>query len=386
MSAAPQALAGVKVLDLTRVLAGPLCTMQLGDMGAEVIKVESTAGDDTRGWGPPFIEGESAYFLGVNRNKRSVVIDLADDAGQAQLRELIRWADVLVDNFKVGTFDRWGLTDAWFDAETPRLIRCSISGYGSSGPQSRLPGYDFILQAESGLMSICGEADGRPMKYGVAIVDITTGLLACNGILMALQARHLTGKGQKVETSLFESGLFMLANVASNHLATGKTPGRFENGHPNIVPYSTYPASDGILAIAVGNDAQYAKFAEVIGLGEPGRDERFRTNAGRVGHRAELDALIETAMQRETSAHWVSVLMALGIPVGRINSVDQALSSPQAVAREMVQSIPLASGATLRTLGFPIKYSNTPATVRLPPPHVGEHTDEVLAELGRVAS
>src|SRR5215472_17427043 len=260
------ALAGIRVVDLTRSLAGPLCAMMLGDMGAEIVKVEPPgSGDDTRTWGPPFVGGEAAYFLGANRNKRSLTLNLAAPAGQGVLRELVTRADVLVDNFKLGTLAKWGFTDAWFDANAPRLVRCQITGYGASGPKAQLPGYDFILQAESGLMSICGPEDGGPAKYGVAIVDVCTGMLACNSILAALNARHRTGKGQKVELSLYESSLAMLINVAANYLIAGRDGGRFGNGHPSIVPYTTYRAADGMMALAIGNERQFARTCEVLG-------------------------------------------------------------------------------------------------------------------------
>src|SRR5215472_1179845 len=251
-------LAGIRVLDLTRILAGPLCTMMLGDMGADVIKVEPPeSGDDTRAWGPPFLAGDAVYFLGVNRNKRSLTLNMAVPAGQKILAGLIEKADVLIDNFRLGTLEKWGFGDTWFEQSAPRLIRCSIAGYGSSGPKAALPGYDFVLQAESGLMSICGEPDGGPTKYGVAIVDVCTGMLACNAVLAALNARQRTGAGQKVEVSLYETSLAMLVNVAANYLAIGREGGRYGNGHPSIVPYTTYHAADGMMAIAVGNEAQF---------------------------------------------------------------------------------------------------------------------------------
>src|SRR6476659_1093720 len=229
--------AGIRVLDLTRILAGPLCTMMLGDMGADVIKVEPPeTGDDTRAWGPPFLAGDAVYFLGVNRNKRSLTLNIAVPEGQKVLGGLIEKADVLIDNFRLGTLEKWGFADAWFERHAPRLVRCSITGYGSSGPKAALPGYDFILQAESGLMSICGAPDGVPTKYGVAIVDVCTGMLACNAILAALNARHGTGKGQKVEVSRYESSLLMLVNIAQNYLSLGKDGSRFGNGHPSLVP------------------------------------------------------------------------------------------------------------------------------------------------------
>ena len=292
--AATGPMAGTRVIDLTRILAGPLCTMMLGDMGAEIIKVEPPGtGDDTRTWGPPFAAGEAAYFLGANRNKRSITLNMAAPVGQKVLTDLIGKADVLVDNFKLGTLDKWGFTDEWFEQNAPRLVRCSITGYGSSGPKAALPGYDFILQAESGLMSICGEQDGVPTKYGVAIVDVCTGMLACNAILAALNARHRTGKGQKVEVSLYESSLAMLVNVASNVLVSGKGGGRFGNGHPSIVPYTTYKAADAMIALAVGNDNQFARAAEVLGHPEWAKDERFAKNRSRVENRDTIDGLIE---------------------------------------------------------------------------------------------
>ena len=276
-------LTGTKVLDLTRILAGPLCAQMLGDMGAEVIKVEPPgSGDDTRSWGPPFAGTESAYFLGINRNKRSITLNMAAKPGQEILARLIQQCDVLVENFKAGTLEKWGFTNDWLKQNAPRVIRCSITGYGTDGPKGGLPGYDFILQAESGLMSITGETGGDPMKYGVAIVDITTGLLACNTILAALNARHSTGRGQHVEVSLYESGLFMLANVASNHLVSGRDARRFGNGHPNIVPYTAYPVKDGMIAVAVGNDGQFVKFAAALGHPEWPSDARFVRNQDRV--------------------------------------------------------------------------------------------------------
>src|SRR3979411_2337547 len=271
-------LAGMRVVDLTRILAGPLCTMMLGDMGAEVIKVEPPdKGDDTRGWGPPFVAGEAAYFLGINRNKRSLTLNMAVPAGQKVLAGLVEKADVLIDNFRIGTLEKWGFTDAWFEQHAPRLVRCSITGYGSTGPKAALPGYDFILQAESGLMSICGEPDGAPTKHGVAIVDIGTGMLAGNATLAALNARRGSGRGQKVEVSLYESSLFMLVNVASNVLLSGRGGARYGNGHPSIVPYTTYRARDAMIALAIGNDSQFAKCAAVLGHPEWAQDARFAT-------------------------------------------------------------------------------------------------------------
>ncbi len=298
--AADGPLAGMRVVDLTRILAGPLCTMMLGDMGADVIKVEPPdKGDDTRGWGPPFIAGEAAYFLGVNRNKRSLTLNMAVPAGQKILAGLVEKADVLIDNFRIGTLEKWGFTDAWFKQHAPRLVRCSITGYGSTGPKAALPGYDFILQAESGLMSICGAPDGAPTKYGVAIVDVCTGMLASNSILAALNARHRTGKGQKVELSLYETSLAMLINVASNYLTAGRNGGRFGNGHPSIVPYTTYQTADAMVAIGIGNERQFARTAEVLGHPEWAQDARFTSNRARVENRDLIDGLINEALSHD---------------------------------------------------------------------------------------
>ena len=377
------ALAGVRVLDLTRILAGPMCAMMLGDMGADVIKVEPPAGDDTRTWGPPFAAGEAAYFLGANRNKRSLTLNMAVPAGQKLLAELIRKADVVIDNFKLGTLAKWGFTDDWFDAEAPRAVRCSITGYGSSGPKASLPGYDFVLQAESGLMSICGEPDGGPTKYGVAIVDVCTGMLACNSILAALNARHASGRGQKVEVSLFESSLFMLVNVASNVLVSGRGGGRFGNGHPSIVPYTTYSAKDAMMALAIGNDVQFAKCAAVLGHPEWAEDKRFAVNSARVANRDVLDAAIGEALATDTADNWLVKLKAVGVPCGRINSVAEALAEPQTEARRMVETVPHKTIGDLKLVGMPYKFSGTPASIRRAPPTLGEHTEEILAsELG----
>jgi len=388
MSAQPAgALFGIRVVDLTRILAGPLCTMMLGDMGAEIIKVEPPGtGDDTRTWGPPFVAGEAAYFLGVNRNKRSLTLNMATPAGQAVLQSLVKRADVLIDNFKLGTLAKWGFTDDWFDVYAQRLVRCQITGYGSDGPKAPLPGYDFILQAESGLMSICGPADGGPTKYGVAIVDVCTGMLASNAILAALNARARTGKGQKVEVSLYESSLAMLVNVAANVLVTGTGGGRFGNGHPSIVPYTTYSAADAMVALAVGNDTQFAKAAAVLGHPEWGQDARFATNRARVENREAIDGMIGAALARDTADAWLAKLKAVGVPCGRINTVAQALEDPQTAARRMVESVQHPTIGDLQLLGIPFKFSETPAAVRRPPPTLGEHTDEILGELGMDAA
>jgi crotonobetainyl-CoA:carnitine CoA-transferase CaiB-like acyl-CoA transferase len=376
----------LRVLDLTRVLAGPVCAMMLGDMGADVLKVEPVGqGDDTRAWGPPFLGGESAYFLGANRNKRGMTLNMAVPAGQAVLARLIARSDVLVENFRSGTLARWGFDNAWFEAHAPNVVRCSITGYGTTGPKAAMPGYDFILQAESGLMSICGEPDGAPMKYGVAIVDLCTGMLACNAILGAVAARSRTGRGQQVEVSLFDTGLFLLANVASNHLASGREAGRYGNGHPNIVPYTAFPVAGGMIAVAVGNDAQFRKFAEVIGHAEWSDDPRFRRNQDRVQNRQALDAMIAAVLEGADAQTWITKLQQAGIPCGRINSVSQALADPHAAAREMISTFEHPAAGEVRTLGIPFRFSATPASIRRPAPLLSEHTDEVLTGLGYTA-
>jgi succinate--hydroxymethylglutarate CoA-transferase len=373
-------LAGIRVVDLTRILAGPLCTMMLGDMGADVIKVEPPdQGDDTRRWGPPFVGAEAAYFLGVNRNKRSLTLNMAVPAGQKILAGLIGKADVLIDNFRLGTLEKWGFGDAWFEQSAPRLIRCSITGYGSSGPKAALPGYDFVLQAESGLMSICGEPHGQPTKYGVAIVDVCTGMLASNAILAALNARGRTGKGQKIELSLYETSLTMLINVASNYLVAGRDGGRFGNGHPSIVPYTTYQAADAMMALAIGNERQFARAAEVLGHPEWAADDRFASNRARVENRDIIDGLINAALARDKAENWLNKLKAVGVPCGRINSVAEALDDAQTAARGMIETIDHPAIGPLKMLGIPFKFSDTACSVRRPPPLLGEHNDEILS-------
>jgi succinate--hydroxymethylglutarate CoA-transferase len=376
-------LAGIRVLDLTRILAGPLCTMTLGDMGADVIKVEQPGrGDDTRNWGPPYAGPLSAYYIGVNRNKRSITIDLKHDEGRTLLGRLLETSDVVIDNFKLGTLAGWGFDDAWFDEHAHRTVRCSITGYGSTGPKAGKPGYDFVLQAETGLMAITGEPDGTPMKLGVAIVDICTGMMAAIAVLGALQARTVTGRGQFCEATLYDTGLQMLANVAANHLVSGSEPGRYGNGHPNIVPYRTYLATDGNLAIAVGNDSQFTTFASALGHPEWAADPRFATNPERVRHRDEIDDEVATVIATRSRRDWIEVLDEAGIPAGPISTVSEALASPQAIAREMVVSMDHPLAGQIRTLGLPLRFSDTKASIRRLPPELGADTNEVLIELG----
>jgi crotonobetainyl-CoA:carnitine CoA-transferase CaiB-like acyl-CoA transferase len=377
------ALDGIRVVELTRILAGPSCTMMLGDMGADVIKIEPPTGDDTRRWGPPFAGDDAAYFLGINRNKRSLTLNMAVAEGQKILAGLIAKADVLIDNFRIGTLEKWGFTDAWFEAHTPRLVRCSITGYGTSGPRAALPGYDFILQAESGLMSICGEPGGVPTKYGVAIVDVCTGMLASNAILAAINARHRTGKGQKVELSLYETSLSMLINVAQNYLVAGRDGGRFGNGHPSIVPYTTYRTADAMFAFGIGNERQFSRAAEVLGHSEWAQDARYNSNRARVENRDDIDGKINAALSHDIADTWLAKLMAVGVPCGKINTVAQALDDPHTAARQMVETVEHPAIGELRLLGIPFKFSDTTCSVRRPPPMLGQHTDEILSlELG----
>lgn len=375
------ALAGFKVLDLSRVLAGPWCGQLLGDLGAEVVKVESpTGGDDTRTWGPPFLEGESAYFLGCNRNKQGVAIDFSSLEGKKLLAELIPQFDVLIENFKSGTLDKWGFDSAWFEENAPTVVRCSITGYGSGGSQSALPGYDFILQAESGLMSIAGAVDGDPTKYGVAIVDLATGMMAANAIQAALLARYRTGKGQAVEVSLFDTSIALLANVGNSHLATAKDSGRYGNGHPTIVPYTTYHCADGMIALAVGNDKQFVKLSQLLDHAEWAEDERLRTNAARVQNRELIDGLVAEKLKSFSSNELIGLCRTNGIPIGRVNTVKQALASEQTAAKNMVLEIAHSKVGKFKSLASPLTMHGTVNSNNHAPPMLGEHTDQVLQQ------
>ncbi|MBK8617118.1 MAG: CoA transferase [Anaerolineales bacterium] len=376
-----QALQGIRVLDLSRVLAGPYCTMVLGDLGADVIKVEPPEGDETRGWGPPFAEGESAYYLCVNRNKRGMVINLKTDEGKKILRDLALQSDVLVENFRPGTLERFGLDFATLHELNPKLIYCSITGFGQTGSMKDKPGYDFMIQALGGLMSITGEPEGEPMKTGVAVVDLFAGQNAIIAILAALQARTLTGEGQHLDIALFDSQLGWLANVASNYLISGNLPKRHGNAHPNIVPYQSFQASDGWFAIAVGNDRQFARLCEMLGKPELGMDEKFATNAARVQNREELIALLVSIFKTASVAEWLQKLDEAEIPCGPIQNFEQVFSMPNVQEREMLVKMNHPTIGELPLVGSPLKMSATPVTYRLPPPLMGEHTDEVLREL-----
>ena len=376
-------LSGVRVLDLSRVLAGPYCTMMLGDLGADIIKVEAPGcGDDTRHWGPPFAKGgESAYYLCVNRNKRSLTLNLKAEQGLEILRQLIRQSDILVENFRVDTLEKWGISYEALQELHPGLIYCTITGYGYTGPYRQLPGYDFIVQAQGGLMSITGPADGEPYKVGVAIADITAGLFACNAILAALFEHQRSGRGQRIDISLLDSQIAWLANVGSNYLVSGEAPSRYGNAHPNIVPYQTFKAKDGYFALAIGNDSQWGQFCEAIGKLEWSDDRRFQTNAGRVENRDELIPMLDELFAGYEIAHWLRLLESIGVPCGPINTVDQVLADPQVQARQMVIEIPHASAGSVRVVASPLKIPTCPTSVRLPPPMLGEHTEQILREL-----
>jgi crotonobetainyl-CoA:carnitine CoA-transferase CaiB-like acyl-CoA transferase len=377
-----QSLQGIRVLDLSRVLAGPYCTMVLGDLGADVIKVEPPEGDETRAWGPPFAEGESAYFLCVNRNKRGIVINLKTDEGKKILRDLALQSDVLVENFRPGTLEKFGLDFATLHELNPRLIYCSITGFGQTGSMRDKPGYDFMIQALGGLMSITGEPEGEPMKTGVAVVDLFAGQNAIIAILAALQARTLTGQGQHLDIALFDSQLGWLANVASNYLISGKLPKRYGNAHPNIVPYQSFQASDGWFAIAVGNDRQFVRLCEMLGKPELGSDERFATNSARVQNRAEIIEMLISIFRTESVSEWLRKLDEAEIPCGPINNFEQVFSMPNVQEREMLLKMNHPTIGELPLVGSPLKMSDTPVEYRLPPPLMGEHTEEVLRELG----
>ena len=374
------ALNGIRVLDLSRVLAGPWCGMYLGDMGAEVIKVEPPQGDDTRKWGPPFLESESVYFLGCNRNKKGMVIDLSIKAGKQLLEKLIPKFDVLLENYKLQTLEKWGFDIAWFKKYAPHVVHCSITGYGSKGPQAGLPGYDFILQAESGLMCITGEKNGTPSKYGVAIVDLTTGMMAANSIQSALIARFRTGQGQKVEINLHDTALALLSNVGNSNLATNKESQRYGNGHPTIVPYTTYETADSIVALAVGNDKQFSQLANLLGHPEWLSDQRFQTNSARIKNRDLVDKMIGIEAIKYPTSSLIKLLMNCGIPVGQVKSVHEALNSDQATANRMVTQIDHPLIGSYLTLGIPVQLSQTPGEIYKAPPTLGQHTEEILKD------
>jgi crotonobetainyl-CoA:carnitine CoA-transferase CaiB-like acyl-CoA transferase len=372
-------LDGVTVLDLTRVLSGPYCTMLLADMGARVIKIERPgSGDDTRAWGPPFIHDESSYFLSINRNKESVALDFKHPEGRALLDRLIARADVLVENFQPGTLDALGLGYAHLTAAHPRLVYCSISGFGATGPRRNRPGYDAIVQAEGGLMSLTGPGDGDPYRLGVAIADIAAGMFAAHGITLALLVRERTGKGQLVDVGMLDSVASLLTYQAGIYFATGRTPTRMGNRHPSIAPYDTVAADDGTLVLAVGNDAQWRTFCGCTGLSPLSDDARFATNAARVQHYDELRPLIARAMRTRSRQEWIDRLVPAGVPCAAVRGLDEVLTDPQLVARDMIETVHHPTAGPLNVLGVPIKLSDTPGAVVDPPPRLGEDTTAVL--------
>ncbi|MEN1935560.1 CaiB/BaiF CoA-transferase family protein [Paenibacillus sp. 102] len=377
------ALQGITIIDLSRVLAGPFCTMILGDLGAEVIKVENVGnGDDTRGWGPPFVGGESAYFLCANRNKESITLNLKSEMGKGVLKKLVSHADIVVQNFKPGTLERMGLGYEVLQEVKEDIILASISGFGQNGPASHLPGYDYMIQAMSGLMSITGGRDEEPAKVGVAISDVLTGLFTCIGILAALHHRNRTGEGQEIDISLFDSQLAALVNVASNYLCTGELPERLGNQHPNIVPYQVFSAEDGDLVVAVGNDEQFHKFCLLLGRQELSSLERYKTNAARLQYKDELVNIIAKEMKKKKKEEWKQLLDKSGIPNGPILNVKEALEAEQAVARDMTIHMEHPTIENLKLVGSPLKLSKTPVQMQKHPPLYGEHTEKILKKLG----
>lgn len=398
-AAPPRALAGVRVLDLSRVLAGPWCTQTLADLGAEVIKVERPpgpnhpGGDDTRAWGPPFLKdregrdtAEAAYYLGTNRNKRSVAIDLAQPEGQDLIRALVTRSDVLVENYKVGDMARYGLDAARLRRDHPGLIYCSITGFGQDGPYRDRAGYDYAIQGLGGLMSVTGERDARPgggpQKVGVAVADLFTGLYATVAILAALRHRDLTGQGQDIDMALLDTQVAMLANVGAQYLVTGTAPQRAGNAHQNIVPYQVFEVADGHLILAVGNDAQFERFCSVAGCAELARDARFARNADRVRNREVLVTLLAPRLRQRTRADWLSALEHAKVPCGPINDLADVFADPQVQHRGLRQEVAHPHHDALPLTASPMKLSHTPADIRLPPPLLGQHTLAVLSELG----
>lgn len=406
MTNKPAALSHLKVLDLSRVLAGPWCTQMLADLGADVIKVERPgAGDDTRHWGPPFLKdadgndtAEATYFTACNRNKRAITLDMAKPQGQALIRQMAASSDILVENFKVGGLKAYGLDYDSLKAINPRLIYCSVTGFGQTGPYAERAGYDLMIQAMSGLMSITGQADGTPgagpMRMGVALIDVLTGIYACSAILAAVESRRQTGQGQHIDMALLDVGMAVLANQAAGFLNTGKVPQRQGNTHPSLAPYQTFETADGQMLLAVGNDGQFARFCEAAGQAGWASDERFRSNTLRVQNREALIPLMLSVTRTRSTAQWISLLEDIAVPCGPINDIGQAFADAQVQARGLVIKQPAAfanneekaitnvAHPTIQTVASPLRLMGTPPVLHRAPPRLGEHTDEVLAELG----
>ena len=384
------ALSGIKVLDLSRILAGPSAAQLLGDLGADVVKVEKPEeGDDTRKWGPPYVRGtsgeeteESAYYLAANRNKRSIAIDIASDAGRALVHRLIAHADVLVENYKVGGLARYGLAYEQIKDRYPRLVYCSVTGFGHTGPYASRPGYDFLIQGMGGIMSLTGVPDGEPMKVGVGIADVMTGMYAAVGILAALQHRQRSGEGQHIDISLFDTQVSWLVNAGTNYLTDGELPTRLGNGHPNIVPYQVFSTADAPMILAVGNDAQFRRFCEVAGLDQLASDERYATNPMRIRHRTALCELVDTALRTQPRELWLRELEAAGVPCGPVNNLQEVFSDPHVKARGAELRMPCdwAADGEIGLLANPLKMSATPPSYRRAPPRLNEHAAEVLMD------
>ena len=391
------ALPHIKVLDLSRVLAGPWCTQMLADLGADVVKVEKPGeGDDTRHWGPPFLQDadgnptqHATYFTACNRNKRSVTIDMAHPEGQALIRQMALQSDVLVENFKVGGLAKYGLDYASLKALNPRLIYCSITGFGQTGPYAERAGYDLMIQAMSGMMDITGRADGTPgggpQRVGVALTDLFTGVYACSAILAALEVRHRTGLGQHIDMALLDVGMATLANQAAGFLNTGKVPQRQGNSHPSLAPYQDFPTQDGSMLLAIGNDGQFARFCAAVGKPEWAADARFASNTLRVKHRTALIPAMEAVTRTRPTADWIALFEDKAVPCGPINTIAQAFDDAQVKARGLRVELPRSAGDGIRTIAgvaSPLRLSANPPVLRNAPPALGQHTDEVLAELG----
>ncbi len=370
------------IVDLSRALAGPYCTMMLADLGARVIKVETPhGGDDTRGWGPPFLNGESAYFLSINRNKESLTLNLKSSRGRDLLWRLLERADVLVENFRPGTMDRLGLRYDAVHERIPRLVYCSISGFGQTGPYRERPAYDLIVQGMGGIMAITGEPDGPPTKVGVAVGDICAGMFAAYAILAALRVRDRTGRGQWVDAAMLDGQVAWMTYAAANYFATGEDPSRFGSAHPNLVPYQAFPSGDGFVNVAVGSEGLWQKFCEALEI-PLARDPRFATNAVRVAHRKELLDILMPVFARRTTAEWVDRLLRAGVPAGPISGMSEVMSDPQVGHRGMVVELDHPRAGRIRVNGVPVKFSETPGAVRMPPPVLGEHSEAILRSIG----
>jgi len=377
-------LKGLRVLDLTRVLAGPTCTQMLGDLGAEVIKIERPgAGDDTRGFAPPVMPGtdQSAYFIGVNRNKRSVTLDIAAPEGQKIVRKLLEDTDILVENFKVGALAKYGLGYEQVHRDFPSIVYCSITGFGQTGPYAPRPGYDALIQAMGGVMSLTGEIEGEPQKVGVPVADLFAGLYGCIGILAALRHREKTGEGQQVDIGMLDTHVAWLANQGMNYLATGKNPPRLGNQHPNIVPYQVFPTKDGYMVLSIGNDPTFKRFCEAFELTHLLKDARFATNPARVANRQVVTDTLTPTMRKHPTAWWIEKLEALKIGCGPINTLKDVFADPHVIDRGMVVDMMHTSGEMVKVIANPVKLSETPADYRVPPPTLGEHTETILRDL-----